>query len=125
LAKLVMHCLEKDPHDRPRDMIEVAKLLDPYYMPTVLDAQPQSPPTQLSTAGNTTEQGTAIMDNPQHTIVMNPPEPPAGTMIMTHRELTDTGLAKPTHINPAEHERRRRAGEAPTLLNPTDDPTPT
>ena len=79
MAHLIMQCLEKDPADRPQSMIEVAKVLDPFYTEIAIKSTVQTrivAQEETISDGNTTvitsseldrttviDHGTTVMDD--------------------------------------------------------------
>ncbi len=72
LAHLVMTSLAKDPAERPASMLDVARALDPYAMPTAIDL----PAPHLDTGSQTTIRGTAIMPEAEPSRPMTAPDTP-------------------------------------------------
>ncbi len=73
MASLIMRCLEKNPADRPQSMIEVAKVLDPFYTDIAMKTSIQ---TQLHTRSDETipEGKTTLIDlekDPETTVMNN------------------------------------------------------
>jgi CHASE2 domain-containing sensor protein len=71
MAHLIMSCLEKDPADRPQNMMEVAKVLDPFYTDIAIKSTVQ---TQIRTQQEEAIEGKTTVINSEEfdvTTVLN------------------------------------------------------
>jgi serine/threonine-protein kinase len=75
LAGLIMRCLEKNPAIRPGSMLEVAKILDPYYTDIALKSTMTAPPTSM-----------AIDDANDTTLIIPEINAPAKTVVIPGRQ---------------------------------------
>lgn len=60
MAELIMHCLEKDPAKRPKNMMEVARALDPFYTDIAIKATTRTSIIPPAATGESTDKTTVI-----------------------------------------------------------------
>jgi serine/threonine protein kinase len=94
MAHLIMRCLEKDPADRPQSMIEVARILDPFYTEIAVRSTRQAG-TQVQAVeedGKTTVIGadeidkTTVLNSNDKTTVINPEQVDKTTVMDTKED---------------------------------------
>jgi CHASE2 domain-containing sensor protein len=86
LAHLIMRCLEKKPADRPQDMLEVAKALDPYYTDIAMKSTVQMQARTRSAIATPEGQTTIIDQDDGKTTVINPDQA-HDTVVLETRDI--------------------------------------
>ncbi len=86
LAQLIMRCLEKKPEDRPRDMMEVARALDPFYTEIAMKSTVQmGQRTKTNTAASGGQTTVIGADDGKTTVIDSANE--AATVVLKTRDI--------------------------------------